>query len=204
MRSTYYEPDNGEPAIRNWLTFIGEGGPRFQLSLNPPNPNPANTFLIANTTSGDRVHEVMRGIERHVRETHPDLAVQVKRLENGPPVDYPIIVRLSGQDIDTLYSMADEVTAYLYENPAIADVKNTWGLQTKKLLVRVNQELARRSGVTSEDVAYSLKAGLTGIDLTQYREGDELIPVTLRTVAADRQDFSKLDGLSVYSHKDMP
>ncbi len=199
VRKTYYEPDDGEPAIRNWLTFIGEGGPRFQLSLNPPNPNPANTFLIANTTSADRVDEVMRGIERYVREAHPDLAAQVKRLENGPPVDYPIIVRLSGQDIDTLYSMADEVTAYLHENPAIADVKNTWGLQTKKLLVRVNQELARRSGVTSEDVAYSLKAGLTGIELTQYREGDELIPVTLRTVAADRQDFSKLDGLSVYS-----
>ncbi len=199
IHKTYYAPQSGEPAIRNWLTFIGEGGPRFQLSLNPPNPNPANTFLIANTTSGDRVDEVMRGIERYVREAHPDLAAQVKRLENGPPVDYPIIVRLSGQNIDSLYSMAEEVTAYLYENPAISDVKNTWGLQTKKLLVRVNQELARRSGVTSEDVAYSLKAGLTGIDLTQYREDDELIPVTLRTVAADRQDFSKLDGLSVYS-----
>ena len=199
VRKTYYTPENGEPAIRNWLTFIGEGGPRFQLSLNPPNPNPANTFLIANTTSGNRVDEVIRGIERYVREAHPDLAAQVKRLENGPPVDYPIIVRLSGQNIDSLYSMAEEVTAYLYENPAVSDVKNTWGLQTKKLLVRVNQELARRSGVTSEDVAYSLKAGLTGIDLTQYREDDELIPVTLRTVAADRQDFSKLDGLSVYS-----
>ena len=199
LRRTYYAPDSGEPAVRNWLTFIGEGGPRFQLSLNPPNPNPANTFLIANTTSGDRVDEVIRGIEAYVRKTHPDLAAQVKRLENGPPVDYPIIVRLSGQNIDSLYRMADEVTAYLYENPAVSDVKNTWGLQTKKLLVRVNQELARRSGVTSEDVAYSLNAGLTGIDLTQYREGDELIPVTLRTVAADRQDFSKLDGLGIYS-----
>ena len=199
VHRTFYQPESGDPAIRNWLTFIGEGGPRFQLSLNPPNPNPANTFLIANTTSGDRVEEVIRGIEAYVRETHPDLAAQVKRLENGPPVGYPIIVRLSGQNIDSLYSMADQVTAYLYGNPAVSDVKNTWGLQTKKLLVRVNQELARRSGVTSEDVAYSLQAGLTGIDLTQYREDDELIPVTLRTVAADRQDFSKLDGLSVYS-----
>ncbi|MFQ5983783.1 MAG: efflux RND transporter permease subunit, partial [Woeseiaceae bacterium] len=193
VHDTYYAPASGEPAIRNWLTFIGEGGPRFQLSLNPPNPNPANTFLIANTTSGDRVDEVIGGIEIYVREKHPDLAAQVKRLENGPPVDYPIIVRLSGHDIDSLYSMADQVTAFLYEDPAVSDVKNTWGLQTKKLLVRVNQELARRSGVTSEDVAYSLKAGLTGIDLTQYREGDELIPVTLRTIAADHQDFSKLD-----------
>ena len=200
VRKTYYAPQTGKPVVKNWLTFIGEGGPRFQLSLNPPNPNPANTFVIVNTSSGDRVDEVISGIEAYVRETNPDLAAQVKRLENGPPVDYPIIVRLSGQNIDTLYNMADEVTEFLYDNPAIRDVKNTWGLQTKKLLVRVNQELARRSGVTSEDVAYSLKAGLTGIDLTQYREGDELIPVTLRTVAADRQDFSKLDGLSVYSH----
>ncbi len=199
VRKTYYTAQTGKPVVRNWLTFIGEGGPRFQLSLDPPNPNPANTFVIVNTSSGDRVDEVISGIEAYVRETHPDLAAQVKRLENGPPVDYPIIVRLSGQNIDTLYTMADEVTAFLYDNPAVRDVKNTWGLQTKKLLVRVNQELARRSGVTSEDVAYSLKAGLTGIDLTQYREGDELIPVTLRTVAADRQDFSKLDGLSVYS-----
>ena len=199
VRRTYYTPQTGKPVVRNWLTFIGEGGPRFQLSLNPPNPNPANTFVIVNTSSGDRVDEVISGIEAYVRETYPDLAAQVKRLENGPPVDYPIIVRLSGENIDTLYTLADEVTAFLYDYPAVRDVKNTWGLQTKKLLVRVNQELARRSGVTSEDVAYSLKAGLTGIDLTQYREGDELIPVTLRTVAADRQDFSKLDGLSVYS-----
>ncbi|MBT8077029.1 MAG: efflux RND transporter permease subunit [Gammaproteobacteria bacterium] len=197
IRETFYAPD--EPGLRNWLTFVGEGGPRFQLSLNPPNPNPANSFLIANTVNGDVTDSVMRGIEDYARQRHPDLAVQVKRLENGPPVDYPIIVRLSGDDIDTLFEMADQVTAYLYENLAVSDVKNTWGLQTKKLLVRVDQELARRSGVTSEDVAYSLNAGLTGIDLTQYREGNELIPVTLRTVPSDRQDFSKLDGLSVYS-----
>ncbi|MDJ0709017.1 MAG: efflux RND transporter permease subunit [Woeseiaceae bacterium] len=185
--------------VRNWLTFIGEGGPRFMLALNPPNPNPANTFLIANTFDGKEVDEVMAGIERFVRAEHPDLAAQIKRVGNGPPVDYPIIVRLSGSDFDTLYRMADEVTGYLYELPGVASVKNTWGLQTKKLRIRVNQELARRAGVTSEDVAYSLQASLTGIDLTQYREGDDIIPVTLRTIAADRQDISKLEGLTVFS-----
>ncbi len=199
IQETYFAPANGEPRIRNWLTFIGEGGPRFQLSLNPPNPNPANSFVIANTLTGDDVADVIAGIDRYVRENHPDLAAQVKRLDNGPPVDYPIIVRLSGSNIDTLYSIADQVSAYLYDIPQVLDSRSSWGLQTKKLLVDVDQELARRSGVTSEDVAYSLQAGLTGIDLTQYREGDELIPVTLRTIAADRQDFSKLDGLTVYS-----
>jgi multidrug efflux pump len=199
IEETYFAPATGEPLIRNWLTFIGEGGPRFKLSLNPPNPNPANTFLVANTMDGKDVVEVIAGIEKYVRENHPDLAAQVKRLDNGPPVDYPIIVRISGSDIDTLYNLSDEVAKFLYTQPGVSSAQNSWGLQTKKLVVSVDQELARRSGVTSEDVAYSLQAGLTGIELTQYREHDELIPVTLRTVAADRQDFSKLDGLSVYS-----
>ena len=191
--------DIDEPRMTNWLTFVGDGGPRFQLSLNPPSPNPANSFLIGNTVDGDDVEIVMAGMEDYIRQQHPDLAATVKRLENGPPVDYPIIVRISGRDIDELYRIADQVTAYLYESPGVSSVKNSWGLPTKKLVVDVNQELARRSGVTSEDVAYSLNAGLTGIDLTQFRESDELIPITLRTVAADRQDMSKLEGLTVYS-----
>jgi multidrug efflux pump subunit AcrB len=199
IKETYFAPATGKPLIRNWLTFIGEGGPRFQLSLNPPNPNPANSFVIANTLDGKDVVDVIAGIDRYVRENHPDLAAQVKRLDNGPPVDYPIIVRIGGSDFDALYSIADQVIGFLYSIPQVSDARNSWGLQTKKLSVDVDQELARRSGVTSEDVAYSLQAGLTGIDLTQYREGDELIPVTLRTIAADRHDFSKLDGLTVYS-----
>ena len=199
IRETYLDPEDDEPLIRNWLTFIGEGGPRVQLSLNPPNPNPANTFMIANATRGSAVDDVIPGIEKYIRESHPDLAAQIKRFENGPPVGYPIIVRVSGTDFDALYAISASITEYLYSLAEVSDVRNTWGLQTKKLLVDVDQELARRSGVTSEDVAYSLNAGLAGIDLTQYREGDDLIPVRLRTVASDRQDFSKLDGLTVYA-----
>ena len=67
VRKTYYSPQTGKPVVRNRVTFIGEGGPRFQLSLNPPNPNPANTFVIVNTSSGDRVDEVISGIEAYVR-----------------------------------------------------------------------------------------------------------------------------------------
>lgn len=199
IAETYFDPADGKPLISNWLTFIGEGGPRVQLSLNPPNPNPANTFMIANAVDGQAVGALIPAIEDYVREKHPDLAAQVKRFENGPPVGYPIIIRVAGNDFDALYSIANKVSSYLYSLPDVADVRNSWGLQTKKLLVDVDQELARRSGVTSDDVAYSLQAGLTGIDLTQYREGDDLIPVRLRTIAADRQDFSKLDGLTVYA-----
>ncbi len=195
----YYRPTEGRPIIANWMTFVGEGGPRFTLGLDPPNPNAANSFLVGNTVDGSKVEEVIAGIEAFVQAEFPDLAVQLSRLENGPPVGYPIQIRLSGKDVDQLYRMADQVTQQLYSIPGVTSVKNTWGLQTKKLLVEVNQERARRAGVTSEDVAYSLRTSLAGIELTQYREEDKLIPVKLRTVAADREDIGKLDGMSIYA-----
>ncbi|MEM7027006.1 MAG: efflux RND transporter permease subunit [Pseudomonadota bacterium] len=196
---TFLKPENGEPKIKNWLTFIGDGGPRFDLSLDPPKQNPANSFLVANTVKGADVEEVMAGIEEYAKEQHPDLALKLSRLENGPPVGYPIQIRLSGPEFDQLYRIVDQVTARLYAEPLVSSVKNTWGQKTKKLLVEVDQDRARRAGITNDDVAYSLKASLSGIEMTEYREDDKLIPITLRSIAADRQDISKLDGTSIYS-----
>ena len=196
---TFYKPKQGTPLIENWLTFVGSGGPRLALGLDPPNPNPANAFLIANTTTGKDVDAVIHGIESYAAEKYPDLNLRLSRLENGPPVGYPIQIRLSGPEFKPLYSIAEQITEYLYSQPEVSTVKNTWGKQTKKLLVEVDQERARRAGVTSDDVAYSLKASLTGIEMTEFREDDKLIPITLRSIAADRQDIGKLDGTSVYS-----
>ncbi|MCH9649708.1 MAG: efflux RND transporter permease subunit [Deltaproteobacteria bacterium] len=195
----FYRPEAGEPTLNSWLTFIGDGGPRFTLGLDPPNANPANSFLIGKTVTGEVVDELMGKIEAYARDRHPDLQVQIARLENGPPVGYPIQIRIAGPETGPLYQLSSQVTNFLYDLPEVNAVKNTWGLQTKKLVVAVDQERALAAGVTSDDVAYSLKASLTGIDMTEYREGDKLIPVTLRSVAADRQDIGKLDGLSVYS-----
>ncbi len=199
IERTFLGTEEEPGKIASWLTFIGDGGPRFNLSLDPPKQNPANSFLVANTVQGNDVEEVIAGIEAYVTENHPDLSIKLSRLENGPPVGYPIQIRLSGPDFDQLYTIADQVTQRLYDDPLVTTVKNTWGKQTKKLVVEVDQDRARRAGITSDDVAYSLKASLSGIEMTEYREDDKLIPITLRSIAADRQDIGKLDGTSIYS-----
>ena len=66
--------------------------------------------------------------------------------------------------------------------------------RAKKVQIKINQTRARRVGVSSKDIASSLQTGFSGLELTQYREGNELIPVTLRSVAADRDDIGKLES----------
>ena len=199
IEETYYQPEQGPAKVKNWLNFVGDGGPRFTLGLNPPNPNPANSFLIANTVKGSDVEEVVDGIRSYLTQNYPDMTHQIVRLENGPPVGYPVQVRISGPDIDNLYRLAEQVSDFLYTQPGVLSVKNTWGLPTKKLVVDIDQQRAFMAGVSNNDVAYSLEASLVGIDLSQYREDDKLIPITLRTIPSDREDFSKLDGLTIYS-----
>jgi multidrug efflux pump subunit AcrB len=199
IHKQYYQPKDSEPLIKNWLSYVGDGGPRITLSLSPPNTNPANSFLVANTLNGEDVETIFDGIQAFTAQNYPDLGVKLSRLENGPPVGYPVQVRLSGPEFNTLYHLSDQVTTKLYDNNAILSVKNTWGKKTKKLLVTVDQQRALKAGITSDDVAYSLKASLSGIEMTEYREDDKLIPITLRSIAADRQDIQKLDGTSIYS-----
>ena len=131
IRDHYQRPKEGEPLISNWFTYVGDGGPRITLSLSPPNTNPANSFMVTNAINGEDVETIMAGIQAFTEKNYPDLGVKLSRLENGPPVGYPIQVRLSGPDFNTLYQLADEVTAKLYNDNAILSVKNTWGKKPK-------------------------------------------------------------------------
>lgn len=193
------EEDGSAPKMTSWMVFIGEGGPRITLPLNPPNQNPANAFLIANTRDGAVVTEMMAEIEGYLTTAQPDLSKQIARLENGPPVGYPIILRIKGNDIDKIYEIVDQTTEVMFANPKILSIKNSWGLPGKKLVVDVNQERAQRAGVSNDDVAYSLRANLQGQQLSEFRDEDDIVPIILRADVSDREDISKLDGLSIYS-----
>ena len=108
-------------------------------------------------------------------------------------------VRLSGRDVDEVFALADEVKAELAAIPGTKNVRDDWGLRTKKLVVRIDQPRAQRAGLSSQDVALSLQTVLTGFETTQYREDDKVIPVTLRSVAAERTDLGKLESHNIFS-----
>ena len=192
--------ESGEAGIHSWVSFIGLGAPRYVLTVNPDPRDARIAQMIINTNSYLDIPAIIERTQSHLREKYPDLEVKMKKLENGSPIDYPIEVRVLGKETAKLYEITGEIKTKLLEIPGVADVVDDWGLQTKKLLVTVDQSRARRAGVTSEDVAISLQAGLSGIELTEFREEDELIPITLRSVSADREDLAKLDGMSIYSN----
>ncbi|MBT3345927.1 MAG: efflux RND transporter permease subunit [Gemmatimonadetes bacterium] len=185
--------------ILNWGSFLGQGAPRFALSFAPKMASPEYAMMLINTTSYSVVGDLTQRIERFAQENFPDVNPTVRGMLNGPPISDPIEIRVSGADADQVFALSDEVKAFLASQPGVKNISDNWGARTKKIAVRVDQPRARRAGVTSQDVALSLQASLSGLTTTEYREADELIPVVLRSVAADRDDVGKLESIEIFS-----
>jgi multidrug efflux pump subunit AcrB len=199
MRENLMAGPDQPDGIVNWSAYIGRGAPRFVLSFNPEPSKPEYAILIVNTTSWQGAEGLIESLRAFCWDRFPDLRMDIKMLPLGPPSKAPVEVRISGPDVGSVFAIVDQVRAKLADLPGSGNIRDDWGLRTKKLMVRVNQPRAQRAGVTNRDIAISLQTALSGIEITQFREEDKVIPVVLRTVAAERQDVAKLETINVYS-----
>ena len=200
MMAEFEGDDVVTDGIEAFASFIGAGAPRFFLSYSPEPPSPEYAFILINVTNRWKVDtDFVPELQAFCNSNFPDLTAKVKALDLGPPVTAPVQVRVSGKEQDEVFALADEVKAELAKIAGTRDIKDNWGPRSKKLLVKVNQPRAQRAGVSSQDIAVSLQTVLSGIETTDYRENDEVIPVVLRSVAADRKDVGKIESHNVYS-----
>ena len=192
----------GPPAgVTNWVTFVGDRGPRFYASHRPGPPDPRQAFSIINATDrGLITADLIPRLQAFCLDRFPELDAVFSPLAFGPPVAAPVEVRLSGRDQDVLFDLVDSVSARLREVPGARAVSDDWGGRTRKIVVEVDQPRARRAGVTSLDVAVSLQTALRGVEATRYRGGGEPVPVVLRSASARRGGGpDALRGVDVYS-----
>jgi len=190
--------DNQLEGITNWVSYIGYGGPRFILPYNPEPTSSNYAVMIFNTTSPDIIGELLAKLDTEIFNTFPDASYKIRRIESGPAISNPVEFRLFGDKPEALFAIADTVKHKMSEVNGLKNVVDNWGPRNRKLLVKIDQNKALRAGVTSQDIATSLQAGLSGIQLTQYREEEDIIPVVLRSNEANRQDINDLEALSVY------
>jgi len=185
--------------VSNWVTYLGNGGPRFLLTHNPKPTSSNYALMIINLTSNHLLDKTMDKLERYSLATFPDLLVKLRKIENGSPIENPIEVRINGSESAQLFTLVEQVKQRMAEIKGVKAISDNWGMPIKKLAVNINQSRARRAGVSSKDIAMSLQTGLSGVELSQYREGDTVIPITMRTKAGDRQNIRKIQALAVYS-----
>ncbi|SAL49251.1 efflux RND transporter permease subunit [Caballeronia humi] len=188
----------GRAEIDHVVSFVGTGAPRFYLPLDQqlPQPNFAQ-FVITAKTVEDR-EKLSQWLEPALRDKFPAIRTRLSRLENGPPVGYPVQLRVSGDDIATVRKIAEQVAADMRADGRTTNVQFDWDEPSERSVrFEVDQKKARELGVTSQDVSSFLAMSLSGYTVTQYRERDKLIGVDLRAPLAERVDPSRLATLAM-------
>ena len=193
------DPGSDRPGVTGWTTYLGNGGPRFLLTHSPKPSSPYYAFMLIQVSGAEIIDSIMQRIDRFTFERFPDLLVKLRKIENGAPITNPVEVRISGHDRRQLFEIVDRVKREMASLGGLRAVSDNWGLPIKKLKVDIAQDRARRAGVSSQDIAVSLQTGLSGMELSEFRDGVDVIPISLRSTAADRDDLRKLEALAVFS-----
>ena len=187
----------GHAGIENYVAYVGTGSPRFYLPLDQQLPAPSFAqFVVLAKTIEDR--EALRTwLIQTLNEQFPMLRPRVTRLENGPPVGYPVQFRVTGEHIDEVRALARKVAAKVRENPHVVNVHLDWEEPSKVVYLNVDQDRARALGVTTADLSRFLQSQLTGSSVSQYREDDELIEILLRGTEQERHELGGLASLAI-------
>ncbi|KWF26640.1 efflux RND transporter permease subunit [Burkholderia pseudomultivorans] len=186
------------PEIDHSVNFVGSGAPRFYLPLDQQLQLPNFAQFVITAKSVDDREKLASWLETTLRDRFPAARWRLSRLENGPPVGYPVQFRVSGDDIATVRSIAEKVAATMCGDARAVNVQFDWDEPAERSVrFELDQKKARELNVTSQDVSSFLAMTLSGTTVTQYRERDKLIAVDLRAPQADRVDPAKLAGLAL-------
>jgi multidrug efflux pump subunit AcrB len=188
----------GDHDIVTYTTYVGQGSPRFWLGLNPvlPNPNFAQVVIVTKDLAARE--RVKARLEHLIADgAVPEARVRVDRFVFGPPVGFPVQFRVVGPDPMVVRGIADQVRTVMAENRKIVDPHLNWGEQVKSVRLVVDQDRARALNLTPQDVAQTLQTLLSGLTVTQHREGIEHIDVVARAVSDERLELGRLGELTI-------
>ena len=197
------EPDM-KKSVKQFVSYIGNGSPRFYLPLDQQLFNDNFAQFVVVTHGIEAREDLKRRLETHFSADNTDwqsglanARIRVLRLENGPPVGFPIQFRVSGENIDELRHAAEQVANVMRGNPHVKGVNFDWNEMGKTVRLEIDQDRARVLGISSLDLSNSINLLLSGTSITAMREGDQLVDVVVRARGDERARLSALADITI-------
>ena len=187
----------GDADIERWSTYVGEGAVRFYLPLNVQLPQDSFSQTVIVTKSLEARERVRARLNNALTNSFPEVVARISALELGPPVGWPLQYRVSGPDPQRVSTIAYQMATLVATDARTESINFDWIEPMRTLRIKVNQDEARLLGVSSQALAQSLNAVISGVTVTQIRDDIYLIDVVTRANAEERVSPSMLKTLEI-------
>lgn len=189
--------EEANPDVASSVFYVGSGGPRFFLALAPVDPAPHVAFGVVNTRDSTSVAAARARLEEFMAAQIPEARGWTELLFLGQEPPGTLAIRLSGPEVDTLYRTGKRIEDLLASVPGTKDLRTDWANPVLQIDVLIDQERTRRAGLSPAATARALEANFDGTQVTDYREGDRIIPVVLRAREDDRATLDDLADVTI-------
>ena len=189
--------DTERDNLKNFACYVGRDTPRFVLTIAPKTAAD-NCAKFVVTAKADNRDALIAKIRNELAENFPNVRANIQLIQTGPPADYPIMLRVSGTDLDKVHELAAQVADRVAQNPNVTGVNLDWNEKSKVVRIDLDHDKLRALGVTAQAVKSMLYTEITGAKVAEFYTGDRTIDIDLRLAAADRNNLAALKNLPIY------
>ena len=191
--------DENSEEIENYTYYVGEGAPRFVLTVDPKLPTDNLSQFVIVAKDADNRDTLTAKLRDYLAENIPEVKTNISVIQTGPPAPYPIMLLVSGYDKDKVRDIASQVADKVAQDPNNTDINMDWNEKSKVLHLEFDQAKLRALGLSPQTVAQTVYTEVSGASAAQLYSGDRTIDIQLRLADTDRQDLSQIKNLPVYS-----
>ena len=183
--------------IQNYAAYIGQSTPRFVLPVDPK-ADAANTAQFVITANDTAAREELADVIADARRNElSGVRVSTQYIQTGPPVDFPVMLRVSAPTTDEVRKLAEEVAAVVASDPNVTNVHLDWTEKAKAVRIDFDKEKLKLYGISAKTVKQMLYTELTGAQAAEFYTGDRTIGIVLRLRDTDRTNLERLGELPI-------
>ncbi len=181
--------------VARWSTNVGRGAIRFYLPLSVELPNDFFSQFVVIAKDLAARERLRTKLERVLQEEFPGAVTRTVPLELGPPVGWPVQYRLSGPDVNEVRDIAFRLAQTVASDARTRRINFDWIEPARQVRIRIDQDQARLLGLSSDSIAAVLNKVMSGVAITQVRDGIYLVDVVMRATDEQRVSLSTLRNL---------
>lgn len=191
--------DENSDDIANYTYYVGEGAPRFVLTIDPKLPADNLSQFVIVAKDADNRDALTAKLREYLADNIPEVKTNISVIQTGPPAPYPVMLLVSGYDNAKVRYIASQVADRMAQDPNNTDINLDWNEKSKVLNLEFDQAKLRALGLSPQAVAQTVYTEISGASAAQLYSRDRTIDIQLRLADADRQDLSQIKNLPVYS-----
>lgn len=188
----------GDNRVSSFSTYIGDSAPRFILLFDPLAPEDSHGQMIL-VARDSKVRDSLRDDTlAFIAEQYPDARAHARLITTGPPAEYPIMLRLSGKNVEDTAKFAKEAAALVSQYPGMKNVSMDWPEETPVVRLKIDQDKVRKLGGDNYSISRDLYVKLSGYKVAESYQGNQLVPISFRLEGSNAARLADLSSLPVH------